>query len=76
MVMSLAEYELQVRIVKQTIRILEGKIESLQQQLKVDPSDTMLKRDLRELTMDMTITKNELQQIESAIDEYYSQNAS
>lgn len=74
--MSLAEYELQVRIVKQTIRILEGKIESLQQQLKVDPSDTMLKRDLRELTMDMTITKNELQQIESAIDEYYSQNAS
>ena len=74
MIMSVEEYELQAKIVKQTIKILESKIKEVRQQLEANPYDTMLKRDFRELTMDMTITINELEQTESALESYYSQN--
>ncbi len=74
--MSVAEYELQAKIVKQTIKILENKIIDVRRKLETNPHDTMLKRDFRELTMDMTITINELEQTESALESYYSQNVS
>lgn len=75
MVMSLAEYELQAKIVKETIKILESRIKNIHHQLEINPNDTMLKRDLRNLTMDMTITMNELEQTEKVLDQYYSENA-
>ncbi len=74
MVMSLAEYEMQAKIVKETITILESKMSNVHRELRFNPDSTILKRELRELTLDMTITINELEQTENALERFYSSN--
>lgn len=74
MVMSLAEYEMQAKIVKETIIILESKMNKVRSHLRLNADCTMLKRELRELTLDMTITINELEQTENALEKFYSSN--
>ena len=74
MVMSVAEYEMQAKIVKETITILESKMSNVHRELQFNPDSTILKRELRELTLDMTITINELEQTENALERFYSSN--
>lgn len=67
MIMSMTEYTMQAKIVKETIQILTDKIINVRKLLEVNPHDAKLRRELRELTLDMTITLNELEQTEKAL---------
>ena len=59
-------YEKQLDKAKETLEILEQKLHLIRQELKENPIDANKMRDLRNLTLDMTITLNE---IENCIDQ-------
>lgn len=55
------EYELQIRKARETIMVLETKLIHVRQKLERDPEDALLARELKQITLDMTITVNELE---------------
>lgn len=76
MLMSFSEYVMQSKIVKETVQILSVKIRNVKLQLEANPHDANLRRELRELTLDMTITLNELELTEKALRSFYGKNDS
>jgi len=62
------EYEVQLKAAKQTITLLEDRLYAVKRNLEKDPNNTAFHRELKNLTLDMTITINELEHAESALE--------
>ena len=60
-------YEKQLVIAKETLEMLEDELHLIRQSLKENPIDPEKMRDLRNLTLDMTITLNEIENCEDQI---------
>lgn len=60
-------YEQQLVIAKGTLETLESKMHTISQELKNNPIDADKMRDLRNLTLDMTITLNEIENYEDQL---------
>ena len=68
-------YEQQVKKAKETIAILETKLEELTLNLEKTNSSFVL-QELRKTTLDMTITQNELEHSQFNLDKCLKQNNS
>ncbi|RZJ66155.1 MAG: hypothetical protein EOO50_10845 [Flavobacterium sp.] len=65
MKMPCQEYELQIRKARETIGLLEDKLQKVRQKLEKSPEDATFRRELKQITLDMTITMNELEHAKS-----------
>lgn len=63
--MSCQEYELQIKKARETITLLEARLEKVRSKLERSPEDATFRRELKQVTLDMTITLNELEHAES-----------
>lgn len=68
MVLSRFEYDLQAKKARAAIVKIEEKINLVKNSLFLTPECPTLRRELRNLTLDMTITINELEHAESALE--------
>ncbi|RZJ70704.1 hypothetical protein [Flavobacterium sp.] len=55
------DYELQVEKARETVKMLEEKLRNVRSQLDQKPEDAIFRRELKQLTLDMKITMNELE---------------
>ncbi len=55
------DYELQVEKARETVKVLEEKLTNVRTQLDHKPEDAIFRRELKQLTLDMKITMNELE---------------
>ena len=62
-------YELQMSSAKETMGALEKKLHQVRLHLKNNPDDAMQNKIFREITLAMTITLNEIEDIQSNLDE-------
>lgn len=62
-------YELQMSRAKETMSILEKKLYQVRLHLKNNPHDAMQNKIFREVTLAMTITLNEIENIQNNLDE-------
>jgi hypothetical protein len=63
-----AKYELQLLNAKETLSMLENKLHDLRAHLKNNPHDTEKYQEFREVTLDMTITLNEIEDLQEHVD--------
>ena len=67
-----ATYEIQLSRAKDALELLENKMHEVRLFLKEDPNDDSLLKKMRELTLDMTITMNEIEGVQEYLDEINS----
>lgn len=63
------KYVLQVVKAKETLGILEGDLHNIRIKLKSNPTDAGHLKELKKITLDMTITLNELEHCQYMLDE-------
>jgi len=66
---SCDRYVLQVKKAKETVAILENELHQIRLKLKNNPMDANFLRELKRVTLDMTITLNELEHSQSMLDD-------
>ena len=66
---SCDRYVLQVKKAKETVGILEGELHQIRLKLKTAPTNADFLRELKRITLDMTITLNELEHSQSMLDD-------
>ena len=67
-----ATYEIQLSRAKDALELLECKMHEVRLFLKDNPDDAMQLKKMRELTLDMTITLNEIEGVQEYLDEINS----
>lgn len=55
---------------KKTIEVLENEIEQINLKLNSNPSNSLLLRELKNANLNLIITKNELEHVESVLERY------
>jgi hypothetical protein len=60
-------YAQQVQKAKETIALLENETQQIQQKLQKNPNSAVYLQELKRISLDMTITLNELEHSESAL---------
>lgn len=68
MKMPYQEYEMQIKKAYETISLLEEKLNHVQLKLQKSPDDAIFRRELKQITLDMTITLNELEHAQSVLE--------
>lgn len=68
MKMPRQEYEMQIKKAYETIGFLEDKLNKVKLKLEKNPEDATVKRELKQVTLDMTITLNELEHAQSELE--------
>lgn len=66
---SCDRYVLQVKKAKETVGVLEAELHQIRLKLRNAPTDATLLRELKRITLDMTITLNELEHSQSMFDD-------
>jgi len=66
---SCDKYVLQIKKAKETVGILEGELHQIRLKLKSAPMNADFLRELKRITLDMTITLNELEHSQSMLDD-------
>lgn len=62
-------YVLQVKKAKETVAVLENELHQIRLKLKNNATNADLLRELKRITLDMTITLNELEHSQSMLDD-------
>ena len=70
---SCDRYVLQVKKAKETAAVLENELHQIRLKLKNNPTNADSLRELKRITLDMTITFNELEHSQSMLDDCKSQ---
>ena len=68
------KYVLQVNKARETINILESELSEISRKLKATPTDANYLKELKRVTLDMTITLNELEHSQSLLEECHAQS--
>lgn len=61
------EYEYQIEKAQETVKILEERLRAVRTKLDQKPEDAIFKRELKQLTLDMKITMNELEHAQTEL---------
>ena len=69
------KYQQQVKKAKETVGILENELHQIRLKLKNAPTDAAFLKELKRITLDMTITLNELEHSQNLLDECREKNA-
>ena len=73
---SCQKYEQQITKAKETIGLIEQELNRVRLKLQNDPNNAVYMQELKNISLDMTITLNELEHSESALEDCISrQNA-
>lgn len=73
---SCQKYEQQITKAKETIGLIEQELHQVRLKLQNDPNNAIYMQELKNINLDMTITLNELEHSESALENCISrQNA-
>lgn len=59
---------MQIKKAHETIGLLEEKLNHIQLKLQDNPDDAVFRRELKQITLDMTITLNELEHAQSELE--------
>lgn len=65
-------YLLELQKVKETAALLESELDGLKLKLRANPIHSGYLKDLKRVSLDMTITLNELEHCQSKLDECYA----
>jgi len=66
---SCDRYVLQVKKAKETVGVLENELHQIRLKLKTAPTSAEYLRELKRITLDMTITLNELEHSQGLLDD-------
>ena len=73
---SCQKYEQQITKAKETIGLIEQELHQVRLKLQNDPNNAIYMQELKNISLDMTITLNELEHSESALENCISQQNS
>jgi len=68
MSMPCKEFESQIERAQEAVKTLQEKLNSVRQHLDTNPDDALNRRELKQLTLDMKITMNELEHAQSELE--------
>ncbi|WP_191020555.1 hypothetical protein [Flavobacterium selenitireducens] len=66
--MSCKEYELQIERAQDAVKTLEERLYKVRHNLDKNPEDAVYRRELKQLSLDMKITMNELEHAQSELE--------
>jgi len=62
------QYKQEIEKAKETIGLLEGELHEIRLKLKNSPNNAILMQEMKRVTLDMTITLNELEHSQNSLD--------